>query len=163
MQLSSYSKLRGFVRRIHKRIRSGICASIDRICQRSCPEVCQRNCQPSLPILRLDLEDPFEELHLGYLLSRDLFEDLAHFGNFNGYRYRELPFLAGRPLTSKKTLGGSVGRSARISKKMTTPKTDPLKKNGGIAGRSDHSSIQLLRKLVAVGSVNINATADLFC
>ena len=93
MQLSSYSKLRGFVRRIHKRIRSGICASIDRICQRSCPEVCQRNCQPSLPILRLDLEDPFKELHLGYLLSRDLFEDLAHFGNFNGYRYRELPFF----------------------------------------------------------------------
>ena len=59
-------------------------------------------------------------------------------------------FLAGRPLTSKKTLGGSVSRSARISKKMTTPKTDPLKKIGGIAGRSDHSSIQLLRKLVAV-------------
>ena len=30
MQLSNYSKLRGFVRRIHKRIRSRICASIGR-------------------------------------------------------------------------------------------------------------------------------------
>ena len=74
------------------------------------------------------------ELHLGYLLSRDPFVDLATFGNFNGYRYRYLPFLAGRPLTSKKTLGGSVGRSARISKKMTTPKTDPLKKMEELQG-----------------------------
>ena len=43
-------------------------------------------------------------------------------------------FLAGRPLTSKKTLGGSVSRSARISKKMTTPKTDPLKKMEELQG-----------------------------
>ena len=42
------------------------------------------------------------ELHLGYLLSRDPFGVLDHFGNFNGYRYRDPPFLAGRPLTSKK-------------------------------------------------------------
>ena len=93
MQLSSYSKLRGLVRRIHKRIRSGICASIDRICQRSCPEGLSEELSTFSPDPRLDLEDPFKELHLGYLLSRDLFEDLANLGNFNGYRYRELPFF----------------------------------------------------------------------
>ena len=85
MQLSSYSKLRGFVRRIHKRIRSGICASIDRICQRSCPEGLSEELSTFSPNpTGLDLEDPFEELHLGYLLSRDLFKVLATFGNLMG-------------------------------------------------------------------------------
>ena len=87
---------------------------------------CQKNCQPSLQILRLDLEEPFAEWHLGYLLSKDPFGELDQFGNFNGYRYRYLHFLAGRPLTSKNTSQRSVCRSAKISKKMTIPLTDPL-------------------------------------
>ena len=71
--------------------------AVQRYCQRSCSEVLSEE----LLIFTQDSTTRSRGIvrrmeSLGYLLtlkSKDLFAVLAGFGNFNGYRYRYLPFF----------------------------------------------------------------------